>query len=77
MKAQNDIVAKVVVGLSLIFLLFFVIFTISSLVLYEETYEDCLSKCKEKYQFNIDNSWIACEERCDKKHRDRAENESR
>ncbi len=71
MKAQNDIVAKVVVGLSLIFLLFFVIFTISSLVLYEETHEDCLSNCKEKYQFNIDNSWIACEKRCDEEHRGR------
>ena len=31
------------------------------------THEACLETCKEAYKLNIDNSWHACEDRCDKK----------
>jgi hypothetical protein len=31
------------------------------------THEACLKTCEEAYKLNIDNSWHACEDRCNKK----------
>ena len=31
------------------------------------TYEKCLEVCKQTHKLSIDNSWHACEERCDVK----------
>ena len=65
MKKQNDMTAKIAVGLSLITLLFLISLVLTSLIFYQETHKDCLQKCKKKFKLNIDNSWIACEEGCD------------
>jgi len=38
--------------------------------LYENslTCADCLQKCQESYSLTIDNSWLACDDRCREKY---------
>tara|TARA_R110002110_G_scaffold47065_3_gene141534 strand:+ start:53 stop:301 length:249 start_codon:yes stop_codon:yes gene_type:complete len=38
--------------------------------IYEEsiTCEECLQKCQDSYSLTIDNSWLACDDRCYKKY---------
>jgi len=53
------------------FALWVVMFTTMVLMLMalytSSTHKACLETCKEAYKLNIDNSWHACEDRCDKK----------
>ena len=74
MNLNNMTTTKVLVGLSLASLIALLGFVLISLIFYQETHEDCLTKCKQKYLFNIDNSWIACDQRCDKRFEKQNEN---
>ena len=67
MNLNDEITAKIFVGLALFSLLTFIGIVLISLIFYQGTYETCLESCKEKYQFNIDNSWVACDVRCDER----------
>ena len=44
-----------------------VIIIFASLVFYNHSYERCLEACREKYKFNVDNCWTACDDRCKEK----------
>ncbi len=68
MNIKNETTAKVLVGLILTGLLTAIVFVLASLIFYEETHEICLENCREKYRFNIDDSWEACEDRCNIKY---------
>ena len=72
MKFENQkyMQDKIIIGLTAIVLLCSILSVLFSLIFYTETHESCLERCEEKYQYNIDNSLLACEERCDERYKD-------
>ena len=44
-----------------------IVFVFASILFYDNSYERCLEDCREKYKFNVDNCWTACDDRCKEK----------
>ena len=64
MNVSDNTMEKIFALFTALGLLIPIIIVFASLAFYDRSYEVCLQDCREKYKFNIDNCWSACNERC-------------